>query len=129
MRDVTILALADRLWEGQPEEVQEAVADAVSLMAISMMHMFEAKSVNVALGQHEGLPTIFKVTFKDCKDPDFMTAGDAMTAITLAMIGAHSRATDGVTDERKVLHTPLSDLFPYDKDLFEGPKDEKGGEQ
>lgn len=122
MKDITIIATADRLWDNQPREVQKAVKEAVDTIATGLMHLYEAKSVEGTIDRVPMLPTAIRLELKDCEDPNFMPRELASTVLTVAMVGAHSRANEIAVDEQKVMETPLEKLYPEDKDLFKGPE-------
>lgn len=126
MRDkIVVVPIGDTFFEA-PEPVREAMLETFANVATGLMRLTESDFVEVATVTPPGLEPALGIRLINPKDPGWISKDDAAKALFAALVGTHSRMLHHSLDDRDVMEARLQDLFPHDKDLFEG---QEGGEQ
>lgn len=126
MKDkVTIIVpVGDMLFEA-PKEVKEEMLKTFDHMATGLMHLTESESVEIATITPPGLEGALGIRLINPGNPDFVSREEAVKVLFAGLVGAHSRMLHNSIDRREVMEARLQDLFPHDKDLFEGQEGEE----
>lgn len=122
---VIVVPIGDTFFEA-PEAVKEEMLETFTRIATGLMHLTESESVEVATITPPGLEPALGIRLHDPKDPGWISNDDAAKALFAALVGTHSRLLRYSLDNGTIMSARLQDLFPHDKDLFEG---QEGGEQ
>lgn len=122
---VIVVPVGDTFFKA-PKAVKEEMLETFSRMATGLMHLTESDSVEVATVTPPGLEPALGIKLHNPKDPDWLSDEDAAKALFAALVGTHSRLLRHSLDSMAIMGARLQDLFPHDKDLFEG---QEGGEQ
>lgn len=126
MSEKTVIVPVGDTFFKAPEAVKKAMLETFDRMATGLMHLTESDSVEVATVTPPGLEPALGIKLHNPKDPDWISDENAAKALFAALVGAHSRLMHHSLDNGAIMSARLQDLFPHDKDLFEG---QEGGEQ
>lgn len=126
MNEKTVIVPVGNTFFKAPEFVKKEMLETFTRIATGLMHLTESDSVEVATVTPPGLEPALGIRLHNPKDPDWISDEDAAKALFAGLVGTHSRLMDGSLDSLGIMGARLQDLFPHDKDLFEG---QEGGEQ